>query len=61
VTPDPDAVSLPFQMAAVEAGFNGPDWTINGAQQEDGAGPLQFNITQDGQRCSSAVAFLTSS
>ena len=60
VTPDPDAVSLPFQMAAVEAGFNGPDWDYNGAQQEDGAGPLQFNITQDGQRCSSAVAFLTS-
>lgn len=57
--PDPNAVSYPFMNAAVELGYSGPDWDYNGARQEDGAGTLQFNITKDNQRSSSATAFLT--
>lgn len=58
VGPDPKAVSKAFQKAAVEAGLQGPDWDYNGAQQEDGAGSLQFNVTKDGKRASAATAFL---
>jgi choline dehydrogenase len=48
-----------FMEAAVELGYNGPDWDINGAQQENGAGPLQVLVTKDGHRASAAVAYLT--
>ena len=57
-TPDSKAVSMHFRNAAVEAGFQGPNWDYNGAQQEDGAGPLQFNISAEGKRFSTADAFL---
>ncbi len=57
--PDPDCRSEPFQQAAVEAGFAGPHWDYNGPQQENGAGYLQFNVTQDGQRHGAADAYLT--
>ncbi len=57
--PDSAAVSSAFQNGAVELGMNGPNWDYNGEKQEDGAGPLQFNITKDNKRASSASAFLT--
>jgi choline dehydrogenase len=57
---DPNAtpVAHAFTKATVELGYEGPDWDYNGIQQEDGGGLYQFNITPDGKRCSSAVAFL---
>ncbi len=57
--PDPVARSLAFQEAAVELGYDGPDWDYNGARQDDGVGPIQFNIGNDGRRVSAATAFLT--
>lgn len=56
--PDPTPVASAFAQAAVELGYKGPDWDFNGAQQEEGAGLYQVNITEDGKRCSTAVAFL---
>ncbi len=56
--PDPSPVARAFPHAAVELGFGGPDWDINGEQQEDGAGPYQVNMTADGRRASTATAFL---
>ena len=56
--PDPTPVAHAFVKAAVELGYGGPDWDFNGAQQEDGAGIYDFNLTEDGKRCSTAVAFL---
>lgn len=52
-------VAIAFTNAAIELGYAGPNWDFNGAWQEDGAGPFQFNITKDNQRCSAATAFLT--
>lgn len=57
--PNPTPVVQAFVNAAVELGYGGPNWDFNGAQQEDGAGLYQLNIQKDGQRCSTAVAFLT--
>lgn len=57
--PDATAVSARFQEAAVEVGYKGPNWDYNGAEQEDGAGPLQFTVTDANQRCSAASAYLT--
>jgi choline dehydrogenase len=57
--PNPSPVAIAFLKAAMELGYAGPDWDFNGAQQEDGAGLVQFNITKDNQRCSAATAFLT--
>jgi choline dehydrogenase len=57
--PDPNSVGMAFRNAAVELGYRGPDWDVNGVCQEDGAGANQFNITRDGRRSSAAVAFLT--
>ena len=56
----PDAVmrSEEFRNAAVELGYDGPDWDYNGARQENGAGLLQFHIDADGKRASGATAFL---
>lgn len=56
--PDPTPVALAFTEAAVELGYDGPSWDYNGARQEDGAGLYQVNITNDGLRCSTAVAFI---
>jgi choline dehydrogenase len=57
--PDANAVSNRFQEAAVEVGYRGPNWDYNGADQDDGAGPLQFTVTGANQRCSAASAYLT--
>lgn len=56
--PDPAARSEQFMNAAVEIGYDGPYWDVNGSRQEDGAGLLHFNITKDGQRHSAADAYL---
>jgi choline dehydrogenase len=56
--PTPTPVALAFTEAAVELGYDGPAWDYNGARQEDGASLYQVNITADGRRCSTAVAFL---
>ena len=56
--PNPSPVARAFPHACVELGFKGPDHDINGEQQEDGGGLYQVNITADGKRCSTAVAFL---
>ncbi|MBF2073092.1 MAG: GMC family oxidoreductase N-terminal domain-containing protein [Synechococcales cyanobacterium C42_A2020_086] len=52
-------VATAFTNAAIELGYAGPNWDFNGAWQEDGVGPFQFNITKDNRRCSAATAFLT--
>lgn len=52
-------VAIAFTNAAIELGYAGPNWDFNGAWQEDGAGPFQFNITRENLRCSAATAFLT--
>lgn len=57
--PDTNAVSSRFQQAAVEIGYKGPNWDYNGAEQEDGAGPLQFTVNSDNERSSTASAYLT--
>jgi choline dehydrogenase len=57
--PNPSPVAIAFLNAAMEMGYAGPDWDFNGAQQEDGAGLVQFNITKDNRRASCATAFLT--
>lgn len=56
--PNPTPVAHAFIEAAGELGYHGPDWDFNDAQQEDGAGIYQVNITKEGKRCSSADAFL---
>ena len=56
--PDPRSYSQPFQRAAVELGYQGGDWDYNGPQQAGGAGPLQFNISLNGQRHSAFNAYL---
>ncbi|MEM8502342.1 MAG: GMC family oxidoreductase N-terminal domain-containing protein [Cyanobacteria bacterium P01_D01_bin.1] len=56
--PHPTPVAYAFTKAASELGYGGPQWDHNSAQQEDGGGLYQMNVTADGQRCSSAVAFL---
>jgi choline dehydrogenase len=56
--PDEASHSEVFMRAAVELGFDGPYWDINGARQENGAGLLQFTTSADGQRASAAGAFL---
>jgi choline dehydrogenase len=56
--PSPTPVAHAFAEAGPELGFGGPKWDCNGEQQEDGTGLYQFNVTADGERCSSAVAFL---
>jgi choline dehydrogenase len=57
--PNPTPVAIGFLNAAVELGYSGPDWDFNGAQHEDGAGIMQFNITKEGKRWSVADGFLT--
>jgi len=56
--PDPRSYSAVFQRAAVELGYHGDDWDYNGPVQENGAGPLQFNISVDGRRHSAFNAYL---
>jgi choline dehydrogenase len=56
--PNPTPYARAFTHAAVELGYDGPDWDYNGARQEEGAGLYQVNITREGKRCSTVVAFL---
>lgn len=56
--PDPYSYSPEFQGAAVELGYKGDDFDYNGPEQMNGAGPLQFNITEDGKRHSAFNAYL---
>lgn len=55
--PDPYSVSPEFQAAAVELGYRG-NHDYNGPEQMGGAGPLQFNIGEDGKRHSAFRAYL---
>jgi choline dehydrogenase len=48
----------PFIQAAMELGYNGPDWDFNGVQQENGAGHYELTM-KNGKRQSAATAFLT--
>ncbi len=57
--PELTPVAEAFINACVELGYSGNDWDFNGVQQEDGASVMQYNITADNQRASSASAFLT--
>ncbi|MDJ0729653.1 MAG: GMC family oxidoreductase N-terminal domain-containing protein [Crocosphaera sp.] len=57
--PDLTSVAEAFIEACVELGYGGEDWDFNGSQQENGASVMQFNMTADNQRASSASAFLT--
>lgn len=56
--PDQHSLSLPFQLAAVELGYQGPGWDYNSGRQENGAGPLQFTLHREGQRFGAAEAYL---
>ena len=56
--PDPSAYSPEFQQSAAALGYDANDWDYNGPRQENGAGPLQFNIDQDGRRHSAFNAYL---
>ena len=58
ICPDDAMRSEPFGLAAVEIGYDGPNWDTNGERQENGAGLLQFHISEDGKRASAATAFL---
>lgn len=58
ICPDESMRSEHFLTGATELGYDGPDWDYNGARQENGAGPLQFHITQSGTRATAASAFL---
>ncbi len=55
--PYPTPVAEAFAQAGPELGFAG-DHDFNGAQQENGTGLYQFTVTPDGQRASTAVAYL---
>lgn len=57
--PSLSPVAVAFLDAAMELGYAGPDWDFNGGWQEDGVGLVQFNMTRDHRRSSSATAFLT--
>ncbi len=55
----PSPASQAFVQAGVEMGFRGgPDWDFNIDAAEESTGFYQFNITRDGRRCSTAVAYL---
>ncbi len=55
---NPTPVSQAFLEGAVEVGYNASPWDFNGAQQAGGAGCYQYAHTEDGKRCSAAVAYL---
>ncbi len=56
--PDPNSGFEPFMQGAMELGFDGPYWDINGDRQENGAGLLQFSLTPAGKRASAVVSYL---
>ncbi|TDH26382.1 choline dehydrogenase [Segetibacter sp. 3557_3] len=53
----PEGPCTPFVQAAMELGYNGPNWDLNGLQQENGAGLCPLTV-KDGKRQSAATAFL---
>ena len=57
--PDPASYSPEFQLSASKLGLQSDDWDYNGAVQENGAGPLQFNIDEFGHRHSAFKAYLS--
>jgi choline dehydrogenase len=55
----PSTASEAFVAAGCELGFRGGrDWDFNIDAAEESTGFYQFSITRDGQRCSTAVAYL---
>jgi choline dehydrogenase len=55
----PSPAAEAFVNGGVELGFRGgPTWDFNIDAAEESTGYYQFNITRDGQRCSTAVAYL---
>jgi choline dehydrogenase len=55
----PSPVAKAFVRAGVELGYRGgPDWDFNVDCPDESVGHYQFNITRDGRRCSTAVAYL---
>ncbi len=55
----PSPAAEAFVNAGVELGFRGgPKWDFNIDAADESCGYYQFNITRDGQRCSTAVAYL---
>lgn len=58
ICPESAMRSEAFLQAATEIGYDGPHWDYNGERQENGAGYLQFHIDDQGNRVSSATAFL---
>ena len=57
--PNLSPVAEAFLRAGSELGYQQGDCDFNGANQENRAAVMQFNITSDNQRESSATAFLT--
>ncbi len=56
--PDPHSRSEAFMAAATELGYQGPFWDTNGERQENGAGLIQFTMTEDGKRASASEVYL---
>jgi choline dehydrogenase len=56
--PAPTEVAHAFVEAAMQLGYDGPNWDFNGARQENGAGLYHYTITPENRRASTAVAFL---
>ena len=56
--PDPTSYSPEFQQSAKSLGYESDDWDYNGPRQENGAGPLQFNIDEKGNRHSPFKVYL---
>lgn len=57
--PELSPVAEAFLRAGAELGYTQSDGDFNGAFQENNAAVMQFNITIDNERASSATAFLT--
>jgi choline dehydrogenase len=57
---EPSSSSRAFVEAGCELGMRGgADWDFNGTDgAEESTGFYQFNVTRDGKRCSTAVAYL---
>ncbi len=56
--PDPTSYCPEFQQSAKDIGYKSDDWDYNGPVQDSGAGPLQFNIDENGDRHSPFKAYL---
>ena len=56
--PDPTSYCPEFQQSAKDIGYKSDDWDYNGPIQDSGAGTLQFNIDENGDRHSPFKAYL---